>query len=134
MEGNEENTASMFESDVILPDQYWDSLVSKGPLQPETRLMLAILEDAIECFRKEMRTRGRKFREAREWFLEEDSDWPFSFENICDLLGLSASAIRQRLMHYKEKKPAGPSKAQIYIFPVPTEISEPTMAVAGTQG
>jgi|SRR3989344_2912827 len=78
-------------------------------IEPEKRLMLAILEDAVWCFKKylfvpEDSRNGHEFRDAEEWIWEEDSDWIFSFSNICETLGLNPSYIRQGLMRWKEKQ------------------------------
>ena len=63
--------------------------------------MLAVLDDVIECFQKYAGARdgkgGRLFREAEEWILERDSEWLFSFDNICDVLNLDPSYIRRGL-------------------------------------
>lgn len=64
----------------------------KTALEPEQALMLAVLEDAIACYQKYMPAddqSGRAlFREAEEWIFEKGDDWIFSFENICEVLGL----------------------------------------------
>ena len=70
--------------------------------------MLAVLDSAIECFQKYVlaqRERERRlFREAEEWILERNSDWFFSFENICETLELYPDYIRQGLLCWKESK------------------------------
>ena len=70
--------------------------------------MLAVLESAVEDFQKYVLARnpsGKKlFQEAEEWFLEKDSDGLFSFENICETLGLQPDYIRQGLLLWKETK------------------------------
>ena len=70
--------------------------------------MLAVLDNAIECFQKYVlaqRERERRlFREAEEWILERNSDWFFSFENICETLELYPDYIRQGLLCWKEAK------------------------------
>ena len=68
--------------------------------------MLAVLEDAIECFQKYADAhdgkRERSFLEAEEWILERDSDWPFSFENICNVFDLDPNYIRRGLMRKQQ--------------------------------
>ena len=89
------------EVDTVASAQYFAHF-GKGPLGPQERLMLAVLEDAIECFQKYAGARDGKrerlFLEAEEWILERDSDWPFSFENICDILDLDPNYIRRGLL------------------------------------
>lgn len=84
----------MFQLDSILPSQYI------GPRRrlPEHGLMIAVLLDAIECvvkYRAAKDFRGRRlFREAMQWFLTEETDWPYSFKCICGVFDLDAHAVR----------------------------------------
>lgn len=115
----EEKVASLFQPDILLPAQYLDTFRRKANLEPERELMLAVLEDAIWCFQKyiffarDSKRRGL-FCDAQEWIFEENSDWPFSFENICELLGFSPQYVRQGLVRWKEKKLAERHKTRIY--------------------
>ena len=67
-----------------------ERLFKKDIREGEEKLMLAVLESAVEDFQKYVlarKPRGKKlFQEAEEWFLERNSDELFSFENICDTL------------------------------------------------
>ncbi|MBI2985271.1 MAG: hypothetical protein HYY45_00745 [Deltaproteobacteria bacterium] len=114
----EERVACLFQPDTLLPAQYLETFRRKAHLEPEKRLLLAVLEDAIACFQKYLFARDSKgrtlFREAEEWILEEGSDWLFSFENICELLGLDPRYVRQGLVRWKEKQLAQRPKAKIY--------------------
>jgi hypothetical protein len=69
-----------------------DAVYKKTLREGEERLMLAVLESAVEDFQKYVLTRkprGKKlFQEAEEWFPERDSDELFSFQNICGTLQL----------------------------------------------
>ena len=89
------------DADSLAPARYF-SHFGGGPLSPQKRLMLAVMEDAIECFWKYARARdGRSERlslEAEEWILEQNSDWPFSFENICEALNLDPKYLRRGLL------------------------------------
>jgi len=79
--------------------------------------MLAVLEDAIWCYQHWLLARDKKkllFREAEEWIMEEGSHWLFSFESICEVLGLNPNYVREGLMRWKEKEFAKRPKAQIY--------------------
>ncbi len=90
-----------------------EGLSKKDIREREERLMQAVLENAIEYFQKYVLAkdeRGKKlFQEAEEWILDKDSDWFFSFENICEVLGLHPDYIRQGLLCWKEAKRKGPS-------------------------
>jgi hypothetical protein len=64
-------------------------------------LMSAVLEDAFRCFQKQFEVENpsvrRAAQKAEEWFVIDESHWPFSFVSICDVLGLEPNFIRQRL-------------------------------------
>jgi hypothetical protein len=85
-----------------------ERLFKKEIREGEEGLMLAVLEDAIECFQKYVVARSQRerrlFQEAEEWILDKDSDWFFSFENICETLELYPDYIRQGLIAWKEAK------------------------------
>ena len=74
----------------------------------EERLMFAVLENAVEYFQKYVlarKPRGKQlFQEAEEWFLDEDGEGLFSFESICETLGLHPAHIRKGLMVWKEAR------------------------------
>ena len=64
--------------------------------------MAAILEDAVSCLSKDPRQCPRQQRkhleEARCWInAVEESDWIFSFINVCETLGFDPSYLRQGL-------------------------------------
>src|SRR5438128_10644671 len=72
-----------------------------GPAAGERALMRAVLEDAMRCLIGEVgprHQRGALAAEARQWIESVDPRWPFSFENVCDGLGLEASGLRARLL------------------------------------
>jgi hypothetical protein len=85
-----------------------EKLFKKDRREREEKLMLAVLENAVEYFQKHVLARnpsGKKlFQEAEEWFLEKDSDELFSFENICETLELHSDYIRHGLLCWKEAK------------------------------
>ena len=104
----EEKVASLFQPDVLLADQYFGIFRNKSHLEPEKKLMLAVLEDAVYCFQNYTFARDTKgkalFREAEEWITDKDNDPPFSFENICWILGLNSDYVRRGLLRWKEEK------------------------------
>lgn len=68
-------------------------------------LMQAILASAILDFqqrRAPTRHSRRLAREAEDWIWSNATDWPFSFMNICEALGLSPSYLRTRLLVWQE--------------------------------
>ena len=78
------------------------SAVSRSkPLQGERRLMLAVLGDAVDCYRKGRRARDPAtrllFAETRAWMESTDRRAIFSFESICDALDIDADYLRRGL-------------------------------------
>jgi hypothetical protein len=58
--------------------------------------MLAVLSDALECLSDRGVTEGRRREaiEAARWVEDEGDDHPFSYNSICDALGINAPALR----------------------------------------
>ena len=94
----------MFEPDTLLPEQFF-SLLGRSPLQGEKRLLLAMLEDAVHCFQTYLLARKpherRLFQEAEDWIDSRDSQWFFSFENICEIIGIHPGRLRDALKQWK---------------------------------
>ncbi len=64
-------------------------------------LMRAVLLDAVMCLRARAgpaKERERLARDARQWMVSTARTWPFSFESVCDELGISASYLRALLL------------------------------------
>jgi len=90
----------------ILPSQYFD--VSGGHrLTAEQRLMLALLADAINVFQQGAVARATRKRllyiDAERWIMMAGSTAPhaFSFDTVCDALGINAGVLRRRLILWK---------------------------------
>jgi hypothetical protein len=97
-----EDHGRAFEPDVIAAAQFYASCKPARLRDPERRLMAAILEDAVSCLSMDPRrgtSRQRKqFEEARRWIdCDDDSEWIFSFQNVCEVLGLDPSYLRRGL-------------------------------------
>ena len=97
----------LMEADILAPFLYYDSLHKTREMEPEKTLMVAVLEDAIDCYRRYSGARDgkgkRMFLEAESWLMENDGDWLFSFANICAVIGLSAGFIRAGLLRRKQQ-------------------------------
>jgi len=91
----------LFEPDILLPNQYFAAFRRGRAVEGERRLMLAVLEDAVDSYRKHALARDPReqafFIEAKEWFLSTDRSWLFAFENICDVLEINAEYLRAGL-------------------------------------
>jgi hypothetical protein len=74
----------------------------------ERRLLLAVLQDAVLCFQTYLFTQERHgrtlFREAEQWLGSRESDLLFSFESICEVLGIDAQYLRRRLDHWRQQQ------------------------------
>jgi hypothetical protein len=105
---SEEKIASLFQPDTLLSDQYFENLRRKTFFEPEKRLMLAVLEDAIRYYQDNWFSRNSKrkriFDETEEWILTPDSDWVFSYDHVCETLGLSPAYLRRGLLRWKQRK------------------------------
>jgi hypothetical protein len=103
---HDEKVASIFQPDTVLSAQYFGNLRNKTFLEAEKKLMFAILEDAIDCYRDNVLTQSGKaktlFDEAESWIVETGSDWIFSFGNVCEALGFNPEYIREGLFRWKE--------------------------------
>ena len=112
----EEKVRSLFQADSLAAHQYFNTLHRKDGLGPEEKLMLAVLEDGISCFQKYLfaqdKGERRLFREARDWILEEDQEEPFSFETICEVLGIGPHYLRRGLLRWKQKQLARRRRAK----------------------
>jgi len=104
----DERLPGLFEPDTLLPIQYFEAMRKKHLLEGEKRLILSVLEDAIECFMKcidASTSKGQRlFREADEWIAHEDKRWVFSFDNVCDMLDINPEYMRGGLRRWKEKR------------------------------
>ena len=83
-----------------------------GRLEPtELALMRAVLEDAIVCYRgraQRQRLDSRILeREAEHWKRIDDWESPFSFNNVCEALGLNHQAVRTVILGQKRNRSAG---------------------------
>jgi len=90
---------------VMLPVQY---LRQPGErlAGPEKRLALAVLQDGVvrQSYRWAAGAKGRarvRNRQAYDlamaYVASRDRTWPYSFENLCETIGVDASSPRQRL-------------------------------------
>jgi hypothetical protein len=91
------------EPDVMLPVQ----LINRPAVRGEERLMLAVLRDALLRFQKYALAtdrRGRRlFSEVDDWIQCRDRSWPFSFENICEVLQIDSGYVRSELERWRQR-------------------------------
>src|SRR5215472_2754405 len=111
----DERLPNLFEPDTLLPIQYFEAMRKKHLLEGEKRLILSVLEDAVECFMKCIdapTSKGQRlFRDADEWINLEDKHWVFSFDNVCDMLDINPEYMRRGLRQWKERRIAALQRA-----------------------
>ena len=94
--------ARILEPDIFLPSQFYGSAGLSRKLEGEKRLMIAVLKDAVECLEKYRGSRTSigqiQYQSAIEWVEDIDTEWLFSFNNICDLLGFDPEYLREVLL------------------------------------
>jgi len=100
----------------ILPAQMAVGARWNGDTSGPRALMLAVLEDAVQCIEEGRRRRSfharRLAAEAEAWVRCNRRVWPFSFVNICDVLGFDADAFRKRLLT-KETDASGARRGRV---------------------
>ena len=108
--------------DIILPSQHFDSRTRC--LEPEKRLMLAVLSDAVRCFRmgagSERGPRRRLFSDAEWWLFRAKGNEPFSVEYICEALEIDPGRLRRGVHHWRDRELAGEAPRMIRRSPVLT--------------
>ena len=92
----EDRVQELFQPDTLLPSQYFDRIRRKASADGERRLMVAILED------------------AESWIESADKSWIFSYENICEVLGIDCDYVRKGLRVWKQR--AGGDRGRVVAF------------------
>jgi hypothetical protein len=97
----------LFQPDELAAYEFQKTFERVKPLQPERRLMLAVLEDAIMCFQRYLLVKGGKEKKLHEdavsWIFDRSDTRAFSFEHICDACGLNANYLRMGLLNWREQ-------------------------------
>jgi len=109
-------SSAMLEPAIVLPVQVGD----RRTLQPEQRLMLAVLEDALAtllghgCARS--CGRQRVVEEVDGWVNSDATDWPFAFVRICEGLGLDPDYLRGGLERMRRAHDSGSTSSRLRRF------------------
>lgn len=113
----------LLQPDTLLPTQYFATLKRKGAHEPERRLVIAVLQDAVDCFQKHLQARDHKARQlyldAEEWICSTDRSWPFAFENVCDLLQINSEYLRRGLMKWRDRRLHESGRGNVVAFTPP---------------
>ncbi len=109
----EERNLNVVGIDADAQQRYFDTFRRAEYLEPEKVLLLAVLEDAIHCYRKFASAHDRagreRFREVEQWLVGGGNDWIFAFETLCELLALDPDYVR-RGVRETAAKPAAANK------------------------
>ncbi|MBM4269829.1 MAG: hypothetical protein FJ144_25045 [Deltaproteobacteria bacterium] len=115
----EDGVARLFEPDLITPDQHRDRVEMERTDQPEVRLMLAVMEDAVATYQRYAADPGRRnrrlFEEVESWINSTDTSWPYSFENICAALRFEPETLRRGLETWRTQQQK--DRPGMYRFP-----------------
>lgn len=84
---------------------FWDTVRRTGHTYPEQNLLIAVLKDALLCYRKNLRRSNKAFLAEYAWFFSDETDRIFSFVSVCAALGLSPERIRQSIMAWETARP-----------------------------
>ncbi len=92
------------EPDALAMERYREVFHSRQ-VSPEKRLLIAVLDDAVQLFLAGIRPRRfgdlRHFKEVGDWIMASGGDELFSFDTICNLLGLDPAYLRSGLEKLK---------------------------------
>jgi hypothetical protein len=81
-------------------------LPAERRFEPHRRLMAAVLQTVVDDCRgtvyrrathQQIPTPLQGARQATAYMASRDRAWPFSFENLCEALGMDANCLRQEL-------------------------------------
>ncbi len=102
-----ERSFGLFEPDALLPAQFYSAFRGGSAVRGEKRLMLAVLQDALDCYQKYAFAKDgpgqQLFADANDWITCDDRNWYFSFENICETLEISPEYLRRGVREWKQR-------------------------------
>jgi len=96
-----------FSEDAVIPDavspmQFLDIWggARRAPV-PERALMVAVLTAAIDDYQRGVHSRSvrrlRRSRTAVQWIGSGSRDWPFSYVNLCEMIGVDPEKFRDAI-------------------------------------
>jgi hypothetical protein len=125
----------LFEPDALLPAQFYAAFRGGSGVRGEKRLMLAVLEDALDCFQKYSVARDGHgqtlFDEAHAWIISDDRGWFFSYENICDTLEINPEYLRRGLETWRQHGQDGLVRQTVTAAGAAAKNDTPRMRAAG---
>jgi hypothetical protein len=90
------------------PALFYSRIQRVNNMPGEYQLLAALLLDGVRRFQKYLlgRTSRQKrlFQEAEEWICDTDTEYVFAFENVCEVLDIDPTRLRQGLLHWKQEQ------------------------------
>lgn len=91
--------------EMLLPAQFFSDRLLVGRASGELALRWAVFADGLSRYWKLASDcsfhNSAEFLEEESWVLADDTDWPFSFTNLCETFGLHTSSVRSSLLAWK---------------------------------
>jgi inosine-uridine nucleoside N-ribohydrolase len=104
----------LFEPDVLITDQFVTARRRRSALSSEKRLMLAVLENALDDYQKYVRTDDRVgralFADAAAWIACTSNEDLFSFEHISETLDINPSYFRRGVAAWHQRLLTAPRR------------------------
>ena len=110
--------ARLFQPDELAGYEYRRTEERKTFFDPETRLLYAVLKDAVLCFQRFHNATNKKkkqlFEDAAAWIFESTDNTIFSFEFVCEICGFDPHFLRMGLRKWREQhRLSGPARKTI---------------------
>ena len=82
-----------------LSDETVEAVASSGPEVALAKGVLIQAKQDLRRFRAAEDRVGREiYADAYSWVVSDDLWWPYSFLNVCEVLGLAPEALREKLL------------------------------------
>jgi hypothetical protein len=111
-----------FRADAVMPAQFYPARRGSAAVEPIMRLMTGLLIDAVRCFQRTFEAhhpdRRQEFREAQLWIFDDMGTGPFSFEHVCDTLGIDPRRLRNWIIRWEKDRRSGDKQRMIRRSPV----------------
>jgi hypothetical protein len=95
-------------ADALMPVQFYSTRGASVSGEPVLRLMHTVLVDALRCFQSNFEPcpppGQQEFREAQFWIFQDKRSGPFSFEDVCDVLGVDPGRLRDLIVRWENDR------------------------------
>lgn len=113
------------------------ALDQQNATQPERRLLLAVLADAIVRCRRlatAPRCAAIELREAERWIRSDDREWPCSFVNVCEALGIAYGPLRRAVLAWRRSSTRAVTRRALLVKPSRRKRSAAAVAACASAG